>query len=316
PYSYSIDGGTSYQTIGYFPNLIAGPYTVMVADADVSPETINVEVAQPDLITAEAVRTTDYTCLPGGEAAITVGSLIATAGGSGNYQYSINGGAWTASTTGGTVFTGLTDRAHSIRVRDANAVNCFITLPDVVILPLPTAPTLSGTVDYNCDGTGNITITPFDADYTYILGVLEQTGTSANVFTGLAPGNHTITVNYGSECTTDIVVNVAAGMEFNASITNPVNISCFGGNDGGFVINATNFGAGGFEYSINGGAFSGPFTTSRTISGLTAQNHSVEVRDVDEPTARTVILNQILTEPDLIIVTADITSQYTCTNGG
>src|SRR5690606_17167216 len=220
PYSYSIDGGTSYQTIGYFPNLIAGPYTVMVADADVSPETINVEVAQPDLITAEAVRTTDYTCLPGGEAAITVGSVIPTAGGSGNYQYSINGGAWTASTTGGTVFTGLTDGTHSIRVRDANAVNCFIVLDDVIIDPLPVAPTLSSGVDYNCDGTGNITITPYDADYTYTLGALEQTGPSANIFTNLAPGNHTITVNYGSECTTEITVNVASGREFSATITN------------------------------------------------------------------------------------------------
>src|SRR5690606_28415823 len=156
-----------YQTSGGFPNLIAGTYPVVVEDADGCPETIDVEVARPDLITAEAVQTTDYTCLPGGEPAITVGGNIPAAGGSGNYQYSNNGGASTASTTGGPVFTGLTDGTHSIRVRDANAVTCVITLADIVIAPLPVAPTLSGTVDYNCDGTGNITIPPFDADCTY-----------------------------------------------------------------------------------------------------------------------------------------------------
>src|SRR5690606_19075715 len=214
PYRYSIAGGPTYRTSGGFPNLIAGTYPVVVGDADGCPETIGVEVARPDLITAEAVHTTDYTCLPGGEAAITVGGNIPAAGGAGNYQYSINGGAWTASTTGGTVFTGLTDGTHSIRVRDANAVNCFITLADIVIDPLPVAPTLSGTVDYNCDGTGNITITPFDAAYSYALdGGTPQTGVSANVFTNVAPGNHTVTVDYGSSCTTDIVVNVALGKE-------------------------------------------------------------------------------------------------------
>src|SRR5690606_28799902 len=200
---------------------------------------------------------------------------------------------------GGTVFTGLTDGPYSIRVRDANAVNCFITLADVIIDPLPVAPTLSSAVDYNCDGSGNITITPLDATYTYSIdGGTPQT---SNVFTNITPGNHTVTVNYGSECTTDIVVNVAAGRAFNATITNPVNISCFGGNDGSFVINATNFGAGGFEYSLDGGiTFVGPFTTSQTVPGLVADTHSVEVRDVDEPTACSVILNQQLTEPAVL----------------
>src|SRR5690606_22878336 len=123
-------------------------------------------------------------------------------------------------------------------------------------------------------------------------------------------------VNYGSECTTDIVVNVAAGREFNATITNPVNISCFGGSDGSFVINASNYGVGGFEYSINGAAFSGPFTTSQTITGLTAQVYNVEVRDVNNPAGCSVTLNQTLSEPNAITATASITAPFTCDNTG
>ncbi|HUH48166.1 MAG TPA: hypothetical protein VLZ54_13485, partial [Arenibacter sp.] len=242
PYTYSIDNGATFETLGSFPNLSAGTYNVVVKDADGCTETVDVEVTQPDPITAEAVLTTDYTCLPNGEAVITVGSITPTAGGSRNYEYSINGGSWTTST----VFSGLTDGTHTVRVRDANAVTCLITLPAIIIDPLPVAPTLSSAVEYNCDGTGNVTITPFDADYTYTLGGLEQTGATPNVFTDLAPGNHTIVVDYGSACTTEITVNVQPGKEFTATISNPVNISCFDGDDGSFVINAANFGPGGF----------------------------------------------------------------------
>ncbi|MEZ4968401.1 MAG: hypothetical protein R2814_01810 [Flavobacteriaceae bacterium] len=316
PYLYSIDGGT-YQPSSSFPNLTAATYVISVQDADLCTETLNVTVNEPALITAEADQTTDYTCLPGGEAVITVGSVIPTSGGSGNYQYSINGGAWTASTTGGTVFNGLTDGTYTIRVRDANATSCFITLAAIVIDPLPTAPTLSSTVDYTCDGSGNITVLPFDPSYTYAIdGGTPQTGANANIFTNVAPGNHTITVDYGSSCTTDIVVHVATGMEFAATITNPVNISCFGGNDGSFVINASHFGVGGFEYSINGAPFSGPYTTSQTITGLTAQAYSVEVRDVNHPTGCTLTLNQTLSEPNAITATASITAPFTCDNTG
>src|SRR5690606_21951397 len=127
---------------------------------------------------------------------------------------------------------------------------------------------------------------------------------------------HTVTVNYGSECTTEIVVNVAAGREFSASITNPVNISCFGGNDGGFVVNASNFDPIiGFAYSVNGVEYAGPFTGPQTVSGLTAQVHNVAVwdlRDVDCD----IPLTQDLTEPAVLTATASITTPFTCDNTG
>ena len=187
----------------------------------------------------------------------------------------------------------------------------------VSIAPLPTAPTLASTVAYNCDGSGNITISPFNASYTYAIdGGTPQTGATAHIFNNIAPGNHTITVDYGSSCTTDIAVNVANGRAFNASISAPVNVSCFGGSDGGFTINGSNFGAGGFEYSINGAPFAGPFTTSQTISGLTAQAYSIDIRDVNNPTGCVLTLNETLTEPTAITATASITTAFTCDNSG
>ena len=317
PFRFSIDDGVSYQISSDFPNLSAGNYLVKVIDAnDCETTSINTIVDQPDEIVAEARITQPYTCLQLGE--ISIGSITPTSGGSGNYQYSINGGAWTASTTGSHVFNDLSEGTYSIHVRDANQISCDITLSDIVIPVLPTAPTLSETIDYNCDGTGRVTISPFDASYTYILdGVLPgQSGTDANIFNNVASGNHTITVDYGSGCTEDISLSVLSGYAFEASIIAFENLDCHSNASGSISITAENYGANGFEYSVNGGVFNGPFSVDQQISGLAAQTHTIEVRDVDNPTSCSITLTQTLGEPTVLIANANITEAYTCDNTG
>ncbi|WP_299533646.1 T9SS type B sorting domain-containing protein [Ulvibacterium sp.] len=318
PFTYSIDGGTTYVPGSSFPNLAAGTYPVRVRDANGCETPINnTVVTEPTQLTGEATVTQNYTCAQLGQ--ITVGNVTATSGGSGDYQYSINGGAWTTTTTGGHTFIDLTDGTYSIRVRDANAISCEITLPDVTINPLPTEPVLSTSISYNCDGSGNITVTPFDASYTYILnGVLPgQTGAGSNVFNNVAVGSHTITVDYGSSCSVDTSVIVANGNAFEASVIAFDNLDCNLDGSGTITISANNFGAGGYEYNLNGGAFVGPFTTDEQITGLSAQAYTIVVRDVDNPIAGcSVTLNQTLTEPTQITASASITEPLTCDNGG
>ncbi|MFS4492723.1 T9SS type B sorting domain-containing protein [Maribacter sp. 2308TA10-17] len=322
PFRYSIDNGVTYQLTPDFPNLTAGSYTVQVMDSNNCPlpTSIPITVAQPDAIVAEALQTADYTCLPGGLAEITVGSITPTTGGigSGSYQYRINNGPWTAATSGGTVFTNLTDGTYSIQVRDATAILCVTTLADVIVPPLPTEPTLAEAVTYNCDGTGNITITPFDTNYTYILdGVLPgQTGAASNIFNNVAVGTHTVTVDYGNSCTVDIPITVADGNAFDALITTFENLDCNGDNSGTITITATNFSTG-FQYSLNGGSFSATFTTPQTIPGLNAQIHNIVVRDANLTIASgcPITLTQELTEPDPLVASASITSPITCDTG-
>ncbi|MFS4466229.1 T9SS type B sorting domain-containing protein [Maribacter sp. 2210JD10-5] len=320
PYRYSIDGGSNYQTTTDFFNLAAGTYNISILDANNCPQTATVTIDQPDMITADAAQTLAYTCNQLGEISVGVGALTATNGGSGDYQYSINGAPWTASTTGGTVFTGLSDGTYTIRVRDAAVVTCFITLPDVIIPPLPVAPTLSESVSYNCDGTGNITILPNDPSYTYSLdgGTTTQT---INVFNNIAVGTYTVTVDYGSDCETDIAVTVEAGNQFEASVTAFENLDCNGDNSGTITIDANNYGVGGFEYSLDN------FTTTplpaetgltgpTTINGLAAGNYTITVRDVDNPVVGcTVTLNQTVTEPTVLTV-SNVLTQPTCISDG
>ncbi len=314
PFTYSIDGGSTYVTANNFPNLTAGSYPVRVRDANLCESPIqNIIVNEPSQLVAEAVQTQDYTCTQLGQ--ISVGSVTPTSGGSGNYQYSINGSPWTASTTGGHVFTDLNDGTYSIGVRDANATGCFITL-NVTIDPLPVAPIVDYTVDYNCDGTGNVTITPFDASYEYILGGVSQgPGAGSDTFNNIVVGTHTLRVTYSPDCHVDSTVIVADGNAFEASITAFDNLDCNGDGSGTITIDATNYGIGGYEYNVNGGSFNGPFTTPQQIIGLNAQAHTIVVRDVNNPTGCTVALNQTLTEPAALVASASVSPQITCNSG-
>lgn len=323
PYQYQLEDTSSavlvpFQNSSSFNNLGAGTnYIVRVQDNNGCETTLPITITEADALVAEAVISQAYTCLQLGE--IAVGSVTATTGGSSNYQYRIDGGAWSTATTGGITFTDLIDGTHSVEVRDANTIGCVLSLPNIVIPPLPTEPTLSSSIVYDCDGSGTITISPFDPSFTYILDGVGpgQTGTNANVFSNTPIGNHSITVDYGSGCNTDIAVLVENGNAFDAALIGFTDINCNGLATGELLFEVANFDAtNGFEYAIDGGAFSAPQTTSPiTITGLAAGNYTVEVRDVLNNSC-SISFTQTLSEPAAIATTASITDPFTCINGG
>ncbi|MEH6779768.1 MAG: hypothetical protein V7461_16190, partial [Maribacter arcticus] len=175
----------------------------------------------------------------------------------------------------------------------------------------------SSSVAYNCDGSGNITILPNDPSYTYSIdGNAPQ---ASNVFNNAIVGQHTITVDYGSECTTDIIVDVQAGNAFEASVLTYEDLDCNADNSGTITFEVNNFGASGYEYSYDSGfaTIEGNDTaTSHTISGLSAGNYTVYVRDIDNPIAGcTVTLTQTILEPNTISV-SNVETQPSCVDDG
>lgn len=326
PYTYSINGGTTFQVSPVFNNLAAGTYNVVIRDSENCEETATVTINEPAGITATASVTQEYTCAQ--EAEITINSI---SGGSGQYEFSINGSTWEPA--GGVAlapytFTNtFTNGTYSIDVRDVAAPTCIFTIPDIVIAPLPAEPVLSQSVAYNCDGSGDITILPSDPNYAYQLentvGGILTAYQASNIFPDVAVGSYIVRVNYGAgtpslgtSCTTTIAVTVNAGNEFRAAVTGSTNVVCNGDNNGTITFEVENFGAGGFEYSLDNfatAALGSSLTSPVTIGSLAPNNYTITVRDVDNPIAGcTVTLTRTITEPTPVVAGGNVTVVATC----
>ncbi|MCQ0112847.1 T9SS type B sorting domain-containing protein [Zhouia amylolytica] len=312
PYTYQIentaDGIDITNTTGQFVNLPAGDYNVTVTDNNGCTDVGTITITEPAEINA-TIDATPYTCV--NDAAITVNAT----GGSGSFEYSLNGSAWDSNN----VFAGLQDGTHTIRVRDAAATDCFITLTHTID-PLPPVPSLTATVDYSCDGTGTITVLPNDPTYTYQLGA--GTPQASNLFTDVAAGSYVITVDYGSECTTTVPVSVQPGEALAADITAVSHVTCNGGVDGSITFNVDNFDpAAGYDYQVietTGGSTVASGTTetnpSVTINGLAAGDYEIIITDPSD-SACSITLTQTISESAALTVAAEVTTEMTCNNG-
>ncbi|MBK6903327.1 MAG: T9SS type A sorting domain-containing protein [Saprospirales bacterium] len=87
PYQYSIDGGATFQSSNLFENLPAGDYDIVVTGSFdcIYEETVNIELCALSFV----VEVTDESVENAGDGVIE----ITASGGSGQLQYSIDGGA-------------------------------------------------------------------------------------------------------------------------------------------------------------------------------------------------------------------------------
>jgi gliding motility-associated-like protein len=160
-------------------------------------DTVFVKKSAPVFTTAK----TDPTCTPNGTITVTA------SGGTGPYQYSINGGTSYQSSN---LFTGLSGGTYNVVVKDAN--NC-ITSAQVVTLAMVNTMTISvAKTDANCTTGGTITITASGGGtppYRYSI----NGGTSyqaSNVFTGLAAATYNVVAqNIASTCSASQQTTIA-----------------------------------------------------------------------------------------------------------
>jgi len=133
-YEYSINGGGSWQASGSYTSLAAGTYPVLIRDKNATTCIITLNaglvISQPGQMNA-TVTFTDVTCFGKNNGTIVISS---PSGGSGNYQYSRNGGAsWQASGT----FTALGPGTYNVVMRDALATTCTRTLNAALVISQP-----------------------------------------------------------------------------------------------------------------------------------------------------------------------------------
>src|ERR1043165_584334 len=318
-YEYRLNSGT-WQSSGSFTDLANGNYSVQVRDAAhtscvvVLNATLN--ISQPTVLSA-AVGTNATTCHGTSTGAISINDMT---GGSGSYEFSINGGPWQSSAS----FSGLAAGTYQVAIRDANHHSCVVDLDGINGSVVPDAPILAATVlptDANCFGsnTGEITVlnaTGGSGSYQYYLSPASFDWQSGPVFQNLAAGTYQLLIrdaNYTS-CVIDLdgeagtVIGQPAVLNATVGSTN---VTCNGANDGTITVSSQTGGNGTYDYRLN----TGSWQSSGSFTGLANGDYSVQIRDAAY-TNCVVVLNASLTITQPPVLSATVNSSNVTCNGG
>lgn len=279
PYTYVLDGGppvTTGNTYTYL-GVASGTHTIVVTDASSGcTSTINITVSLTGNI-AINTSTTPTACTGVNDGKI----IITTAGGTGPYTFSLDGGAPTAGTLPFT-FNGISAGTHTVVVNDLGT-GCNSGPITVTVAVGPGIGGNATSTASSCIGVNNGTITANAtsgvAPYTWSLdGGGFAPGANPYTFNGISSGAHNVTIRDANGCTVTVPVTVTAGTGVTGNGTT-TGTSCPGVNDGTITITAT-AGSAPYTWSLDGGAFAaGP--NPYTYTGIVSGSHNVTIRDAN-----------------------------------
>jgi PKD repeat protein len=216
-YEYSINGGGSWQASGNFTLLTPGSYNVLIRDAAHTGCIVvlnnSYAISQPALLAATVTKT-DVSCKGANDGTITISS---PSGGSGTYQYSVDGGmSWVGSGS----FVNLVPATYDVRIRDAANTACAAILyPNMVITePILLALTSTGDILLDCfsdmDGSGTFYGSGGTMPYNFHVisnttgATLSAPGFNSQTFFNAGAGSITIAVTDIKGCFAQATINV------------------------------------------------------------------------------------------------------------
>jgi hypothetical protein len=291
-YNWLPGGSASASVVG----LSGGVYTTTVTDANGCTNSATVTIVNPPALNASAVVTQTLACANG-----TNGSITASAsGGTGAYQYSLNGGT----PQGSPVFTNLSSGVYNVTVTDANG--CTQSAPALFIAnpaPILVAAVINSQVTCNGSATGQITASAAGGTGALQYSVDGINFQASNIFTGLPAGTYVVTVTDANGCSgTSSPQTLTNPPVINAGASVSASIACNGGT-GSITASATG-GTGSLLYSIDGINFQ----TNPVFTGVIAGSYTITVKDANGCTA-TAPVN--LTQPSPLTLMAGFTD-VTC----
>jgi hypothetical protein len=298
-YSWSPSGGTGATATG----LAAGNYTVTVTDANGCTATRNYTITQPSAISTASGSQTNVACNGG-----TTGSAsVSPSGGTPGYTYSWSPSGGTAATA-----TGLAAGNYTVTVTDANG--CTATRNYTIAQPSVISTASGSQTNVSCNGgtNGSASVSPSGGTPGYTYSWSPSGGTAATA-TGLASGNHTVTVTDANGCiaTKTFTIMQPTALSFTTTTLSGYDYSI----PYSKTIAATG-GTGAKTYTVTAGSLPSGFALSSngTITGTSTQvadsNFTVTVTDANICTATynfVLKLNQI---PITVTATASQTKEY------
>ena len=262
PFSYSINGGP-FQVSNVFSGLPAGNYSITVKDATGCTGTVNKTVGSGAGFTATAVATPSG-CTPSGTITVTP-----TPPATGPFTYSLDGGAAQASN----IFSGVAGGSHTVVVTQAST--CTFTITPIIVASNSSISATADSTSTECSGafTGTINVIASNGVPPYLYKIDGGAFQPGGLFSGLAAGNHTITVQDNSGCSITFIKGVAvgAGAHANASSTNT---ACSSASNGTITV-TPDIGISPFVFKID---LSG-YQASNVFTGLTSGAHNITVKD-------------------------------------
>ena len=300
PYTYawtSDDPGFSAPTQD-LSGIPAGVYAVAITDANGCTDGISgIIVTQATGLTAVA-SATNVNCF--GDATGSV-SVVVT-GGTTPYSYLWSDGSVTASINGL-----VSGGSYSVDVTDANG--CTVTSNTVTITgpASPLAASLVSVQDvYTCfgDNTGfiDISVTGGTTPYSFAW----SNGAAVQNPQDLFAGGYQVTVSDANGCQTFIkglVVNQPS--QLLATVAKSTDVDCNGATTGSIDL-APAGGTAPYSFNWSNGA------NTEDLSNLGAGTYSVTVTDANGCTANNTV---VITEPAILAVTVDMTSNPDCNSG-
>jgi gliding motility-associated-like protein len=296
---YSNNAGATWQTSNVFSNLPAGFYNIWVKDASgctVVYSGNSVVLTQPQPISI-FVNKIDASCNGSSTGRID----IFAGGGSGNLQFSINGGTTYQPNS---IFANLPAGSYNVYVKDAN--NCsypFLGNPVVITEPTPVTATASVT-NASCSGNNNgsisVTAAGGTSPYTYSLnnGPFFPNAT----FPGLLSGTYNILVADVNGCQGSVTATITNSYTISLAVQSQTDVSCAGGADGTVTLAVTG-GVAPFQYSIDGGNI---WQNSATFNNLSGGVYTLLAKDSNGCLANTTVT--ISEKPHLNVVVVSVTN--------
>ncbi len=306
--NYTLNPGSIPSLTGSFTGLSGGKYTISISDNNVCELTTDtITIIDPDVISIQIEDFTNITCNDENDGVIDVTAI----GGTGNLTYTL----WpdgTSSQTNNGEFTNLSENSYFVVITDENGCpedtsNIYnIVNPLVLVIDNQTS---TNSTCYDCDnGTISVDASGGTGLLTYTLLPL---GTSNNTgeFSGLSPGNYTVTVIDEHGCIVSSNEFIISEPEMFLIITETsTNLTCHNSNDGTVIVTVSG-GVSPYTYTLNQ---TGASQDSGVFINLSPDIYTVTVIDFNGNTITSSDLPVV--NPDEITIQSAQGTDITCYN--